>query len=92
MTIDKRDTIDIPKFWIIIGMPLIVSAVIGYATSRFTAGKSETKIELNEKATMENVRRIESIEASKVGTVEFTIIQGQLNRIEHKLDGHLDKK
>ena len=78
MTIDKREVITIPKWIILIVLPIVIGGIGGYATSRFNAGKSETRINYLEK-TIDN----------KVDRNEFQQIEKLLIRIDGKLDDHI---
>lgn len=84
MVLNKADVVTIPKYIIILVMPAIISGIIGYAGYRFAAGKSEKTLEIT-------VKDVEILKKDKVGTIEFGIIQAQLNRIEIKIDNHTSK-
>jgi hypothetical protein len=82
MTIDKRDKVTIPKWAIIVILPLIFGLIGGGLSSMFALGRSANQIEVNTK-------RLDVVEESKVDNTEFKIIENSLIRIENKLDQHL---
>jgi hypothetical protein len=83
MTINKSDVVTLPKWLIIIIIPIMLGS-IGYAASRFAAGKQDKQIEVNTK-------RLDVVESNKIDRVQFEMIENSLIRIESKLDGHIDK-
>jgi len=84
MTIDKREVITIPKWLMVIIIPLVMGGLGGYAMNRYNSGKQEKQIEINTK-------RLDLVETNKVDINEFRMIEESLGRIERKLDGHIDK-
>jgi len=80
MTIDKRETINIPKFWFVLILPLLIGGIGGYATSRASNARQEEKV-LNLEKTVEK----------KANQAEFEMVCIQLNRIEEKLDKRMEK-
>jgi len=91
MTLDRRETINIPKWLVIVAIPILLGGVGGYATSRYSAGKQEKQIEVNTK-------RLDVVESNKVNYKEFELVLEGIDRIEQnqtrlegKLDDHIDK-
>jgi hypothetical protein len=85
MTLNKADVITIPKWLVIVIIPLVLGGIGGYATSRFDKGRQEKQIEVNTK-------RLDVVESNKVDREQFIMIENTLTRIENKLDSHIDKK
>jgi hypothetical protein len=85
MTVNRKDVITIPKWLVIVLIPIVMGSVGGFAASRFNYGKNEKQIEVNTK-------RLDVVEQNKVDNARFVIIENSLNRIEDKLDRHIDKK
>jgi hypothetical protein len=84
MTIDKREVITIPKWLVIVLIPIIMGSIGGFAVGRFDAGRNSKQIEVNTK-------RLDVVERNKVDMETFKVIEGSLQRIEDKLDKHIDK-
>lgn len=91
MTIDKKEVIKIPV-WLAV---LLIPAIMGSAGWFIVSGKYRNQVEIN-------TGRLDKVEANKVNQTEFLIIQTQLNRIEdnnkqqlnrieNKLDTHIEK-
>lgn len=78
MTISKSEVITIPKWLVIVLFPIIIGGITGYAASKASAAKVETKTELLQKEV-----------EKKANQTEFLIIQKQMDRIEGKLDKHI---
>lgn len=88
MTIDKRETVTLPKWVLIIVLPFFMSVVGTWGTYLITNTKAKAIIETkvgNQKESIDELKR------NKVGIGEFDFIKAQLNRIEKKLDDHIDK-
>jgi hypothetical protein len=79
MTIDKSETVTFPKWLVIVVVPILISAIVGFSAGRFGDGRQYQKIETQGE-------RIENLEKSKVDKEVLKIFQDQLNRIEQKLD------
>jgi hypothetical protein len=91
MTIDKREVITIPKWLVILFVPLIFGGVGGFATGSFGRGQVVKQVEVNTK-------RLDSVEKDKIGQGEMSMLKTQLDRIEtrqarieEKLDKHIIK-
>lgn len=82
MTINKEDVITLPKWLVIVVLPMTVSAIISFGVFKAGAAKQEEKV-----SNIENVT--DKLEREKVDRNEFTLIQSQLNRIEEKVDAHM---
>lgn len=82
MTIDKKEVITIPKWIILILLPIIIGGIGGYATSRFNAGADRAQMNYIQK-------RQDIMEQTKVDRNEFQQIEKLLIRIESKVDDHL---
>jgi hypothetical protein len=79
MTVNRNDVITLPKWLVIIVLPMIISLASAYGLHSATEGKNEVKIENLQKETEKKVNK------SEVDT-RFESIQKQLDRIENKLD------
>ena len=86
MTIDKNNIIVaknemvyFPKYLFVAILPILIGGIGGYATSRFNAGKLETRIEYHEK-----------ILEGKADRRELESIEKILIRMEKKWDDHID--
>lgn len=78
MTISKSEVITIPKWLVIVLFPILIGGIAGFAASKASAAKTETRVEVLQK----DVEK-------KANQTEFMIIQNQLNRMESKLDKHI---
>lgn len=82
MTLDKNDIITLPKWLVIVVLPMLVSAVISFGLFRANAAQQEEKVS--------NVINVTNeLKQTKVDRNEFIMIQNQLNRIEEKVDAHM---
>ncbi len=79
MTINKAEVITIPKWKLIVLIPILVSAVTGYATYKASSMRYEIKIQNLEEETDKKINKSEV-------DIQFTNVKTQLNRIEDKLD------
>ena len=82
MTIDKKEVISIPKWLILVIIPILVGGMGGYASSRASSARTEKQVEVN-------TRLLDS----KVSRDEFALVIKQLDRIElsvEKVDNKLD--
>ena len=85
MTLDKNDIITLPKWLVIVVLPMIVSAIISFGLFRANAAKQEEKVS--------NVINVTNeLKQTKVDRNEFIMIQNQLNRIESKVDRYIENK
>jgi uncharacterized membrane protein (DUF106 family) len=85
MTVDKKEIITIPKYLVIIVVPIIVSVLSSLITDATTKATLETKITKQD-------QEIQQLFETKTDRTEQTLIMKSLDRIEAKLDGHIDKK
>jgi hypothetical protein len=85
MTIRKTDVITLPKWLVILILPLLIGGMGGYASSSFSRGAQAKQIEVNTK-------RLEVVETDKADMALYKTIEKSLTRIEGKLDAHIDKK
>jgi predicted phage-related endonuclease len=86
MTVNKKDTVTIPTIWIIVVAPLLVALITTLATTKFASGRDSKQIEIDSK-------RIESLEKANDSFVlkeDMSTIREQLNRIENKIDNHIE--
>ena len=83
MTVDRNEVITIPKWILVVLLPLTVTAVTSFGIFRSQSAKQDEKL-LNQE------KKITYIETSKVNREEFIMLKEQLNRIESKIDKHLD--
>lgn len=89
MTIDKREMITIPKWLVIVLVPLILGGIGGFASSMYTMGGYTKQVEINQKA----IEKIETIKADKeVTNTILNNIYSSLHTIEKKLDDHVKDK
>lgn len=84
MTVDKKEVITIPKWLVIWISPAIVSIIIGYGAYKTFSANIET-IQIMQKD------QIKQLQDSKIDRNEFNIILQQLDKIEKKLDQHINK-
>lgn len=83
MTLDKNDIITLPKWLVIVVLPMVVSAIISFGLFRANAAQQEEKVN--------NVINVTNeLKQNKVERNEFIMIQNQLNRIEEKVDAHMN--
>jgi len=82
MTLDKNDIITLPKWLVILVLPMIVSAIISFGLFRANAAQQEEKVN-------NVVITTNELKQNKVDRNEFIMIQNQLNRIEGKVDTHM---
>ena len=82
MTVNRNDVITIPKWLVIWLLPMLIAGITSYGFYRANNAKLEEKIASQEKTVIK-------IENNKVSTGEFKMMQGQLDRIETKLDQHI---
>jgi hypothetical protein len=80
MTIDKKEVITIPKWLVIVMVPLTLGLIGGYSSSKFMAGKRDA-----------DITHLQQQVQNKVDRNEIQMIQEALTRIESKLDKHIDK-
>jgi len=85
MTINRNDVITIPKWLVIILLPMLIAGITSYGFYRANNAKMEEKINSQEKVVIK-------LDNNKVSTAEFKMMQNQLDRIENKLDQHIAKK
>lgn len=84
MTFNKSEVIEIPKWLIVLVLPMIVAGVVSYGLFKANSAKNEEKVNQMD-------ARMEKIDRAKVDRNEFVMMQNQLNRIEQKLDEHISK-
>ena len=84
MTINRNEVITIPKWILVILIPILATAITSYGVFKGQTAKQDEKL-------MNQEREITHIEATKVSRDEFLMLQNQLNRIESKLDQHVTK-
>jgi len=85
MTIDKKEVITLPKWLVILVLPMIVSLVVSFGLMSETKATLETKAHRNE-------AEIQKLYDQKTDRNEMNLLINTLNRIENKLDSHIDKK
>jgi len=87
MTIDKRDTINIPKWLLLLVIPIVLGGISGFGTSMYALGKNNRQVEVNTK----RLETIETLKADKETTNAVLVqINSSLYRIENKLDNHIN--
>ena len=99
MVLNKSEVITIPKWLVIVLFPILIGGIAGYATSRFNAGRQEKEIEVTMDASKVNALAIKELktnelndlQATKVDRNEFKLVVDQLNRIELKIDKHMNR-
>ena len=82
MTIDKRDSIEIPQWLLSLLVSIIGAVFVFWGLWSSAKTKLELKAERNEK-------EIENLRVEKVNKVEFTLVLDRLISIENKLDTHI---
>jgi hypothetical protein len=80
MTIDKDKTVKIPVWLIVVILPLVISVGAAITTSQINMASTKRQVEVNTK-----------VLEQKANQGEFEIIKAQLNRIETKIDKHIEK-
>jgi hypothetical protein len=89
MTLDRKDIITIPKWLVIILVPFILGAMGGLITGSYNVGVKSNQIEINTK-------RLDVVEKEKADKDTYNKllddIHGSLNRIETKLEAHINNK
>lgn len=97
MTIDKKDTIQIPRWLILFVVPIIVGGISGIATSAFSAGKKVQQIETLKKEVDENALQVKELKSNEIEYLRnnkadkevVDKIYNSLVRIENKFDQHI---
>lgn len=84
MTINKSEVITLPKWLVILVLPMIISLVTAYGLFRANSARVDEKLI----STKQELLRIDNSKASKD---EFNLVKEQLNRIEKKIDDHMNK-
>jgi len=79
MTIDKRETINVPTWLVAVFAPIIIAGIVSYGVSQSAKGATDTKIIRAE-------QDIETLRKEKVSKDEMTLILDRLKSIEGKLD------
>lgn len=77
MTINKSETVNIPKIWVIVVLPLLVGGVSGLVTSSFKMGQKSQQIETV-------VKSIDDLKKDKVSSEAFILLKEDIKDI--KLD------
>jgi hypothetical protein len=85
MTVDKKDVITISKWKVMILIPALVSFISAVLTVWGAKAELQNEV-LNQK------QEINKLFDTKVDRSEQTLILKSLERIEAKLDGHIDKE
>ena len=85
MTIDKKEVITLPKWLVILVLPMLVSGLVAYGAMSSWKGSYENKVETNE-------IQIQKLDEKKVDRNEYNQLLNTLNRIENKLDNHISQK
>jgi len=84
MTLERDKYIKIPTWILTLLLPGLVSLTVAYGAWNYTKGKIETRNEKHE-------QEIKTLQETKVDRNEFTQFMNSLNRIENKLDSHIDR-
>jgi len=82
MTINKKDTVNLPKWLVILLFPLIIGGLGGLATSMYSAGRTSKQIEIN-------TILIKDVQTEKANKEDLIKVENTLIRIETKLDNHI---
>ena len=85
MTVDKKEVITLPKWLVILVLPMLVSGLVAYGAMSSWKGSYENKVETNE-------IQIQKLDEKKVDRNEYNQLLNTLNRIENKLDNHISQK
>lgn len=83
MTVDKQDTVSIPKYLILIVVPIMVSVMSSLFTVATAKAALETKVTKQDK-------EIQQLFETKTDRTEQALIMRALDRIESKLDTHIN--
>ena len=84
MTIDKKEVITLPKWLVILVLPMLISAIVAFGSISAWKGSYETKA-------MRNEQEIQKLDEKKVDRNEFNQLINTLNRIENKFDSHVSE-
>jgi len=84
MTINKNDSVTLPKWLLIVFIPIFLSGITAWVTSQVTSAKYELQI-----ANLEKALVLKS-NANEVN-LQFQFIKEQLNTINKKLDSSDEK-
>lgn len=83
MTVDRNSTIKIPTWIITVALPMVVAGVISYGVNKANEARTDEKISQHSVA-------IKTIQETKVDRNEQNLILNSLQRIEEKLDRHIE--
>ena len=93
MTIDRKETISIPKWLLLLAIPTIMGVFGSLLSSAVAKGSLGKQVEVN-------TIQLDKLETNKVNVTEFEMVKEllveikgenkqQLTRIENKLDDHI---
>lgn len=84
MTLERDKFIKIPTWILTMLLPGLVAFMVSYGSWNSTKATLETK-------SIKNEQEIKALQEQKVDRNEFIQFMNSLNRIENKLDYHIDK-
>jgi len=82
MTVNRNEVVTIPKWLVIVLLPMLIAGITSFGFFKANNAKQEEKMMQTEKTLLR-------IDDTKVDAKEFKMLQDQLNRIENKLDQHI---
>lgn len=85
MTIDKKEVITIPRWWVILFAPMLVAGIVAYGTMNAWKGSYE-------ETARRNNEEIQKLYEQKCDRNEMNLLLNTLDRIENKLDTHISEK
>ena len=83
MTVDRNESIKIPKWLVMYVMPGLVSLVVSYGVFKGNEARTDTIL-------IQHSEAIKNIQDTKVDRNEQNLILNSLQRIEIKLDRHIE--
>ena len=86
MTVNRNETITLPKWLLLAAIPVLVSVVTAFGFEKSTSATRDEKISQLQERMKDNYSALLKIDGDKVDRTEFKLITDQLNRIEDKLN------
>lgn len=87
MTVDRKETITLPKWLLVVFLPLVISFAGSYTTIKIVQASTSKQVEVN-------TDEIKELRNNKADKDVLKLIYDQLKDINDKLDTHItnDKK
>ena len=89
MVIDKREQITLPKWLVILVVPLLVGAIGGAITGSYNSGARDKQVEINTGIINTHSEEIKTIKDEMFTKEDGSEIKSTLRDINNKLDQHL---